>query len=1435
MPLILHTPNLNINLNNYFNSKKKTLNSENKLNNSNVYDLDTFIEICLNFDNSDLTKSFNHLLILPTHKQRDFIDRKLTDSYFDKWNKPSPNFGVNSFQKFVNILYTSLIPIDKYSKISDNFQLALIEQALLDFTDPNSSHYESLTYYNSEFLINNPQNLNKIKMGINALRNKGITSKEVFEEIKSYGFYNQKQNKFNDYDYEKEVIINKNTQYLIHNINKLKDFCLILSNYETKLGNFLIDNHATMDLLCQELENNKEIFKNFNSILKINTKTKFHTIKEKKLYDLVKNQILFYGFTEFEIPEIKLINKLKDVGFKICLHFDFTEFNGKLFDNIDRITNDFQNTKNEINFYSRQFETMDDIKQQINDKKTKNIKPSLFLKNYLFNNNKDEITSKEIALNTQIYKVKNKYLEVEYISQLCQYLLDTNNNLGIEPNDIVICSRNPQKYADIFRESGIKNNLQFNISDRFKLSNSKVVTDIINFIQILENDIQLTHLENDFEKLANFSYLKIDETILNFYNINHFFNNKSIIYSNPKENIIDKLLNLKKLYQKEILEQEEIKIFGNENYKKVNFENFIEGNSYSTIQNNINKIDKAILEIVKIYNYLNIFDFLENKNNEINIDELLSLNKLDNYLLINIDDIELYNSLPEINQHVIYKGNEVEKHIKIPNFKQFFDKKYSISEFESIIVNIINKYKVLNQILILRHVIVNEASSSNLDLNLDFLNDFENIYKDEFNAEILFDNLINNLSFDNLENDNSYLVEKFNFIKQNIKNNIYENLENDVKAYKNFFLVLDELKLVTSKLNSHFYNIQKSEAQSNIDNFEDNYVEHLKSKDPTINTFSDWFLKFKTLLSNSKYQINERVNKTINVTSIEQTRGIDYKVSIMCGLTHDEFPLKFQSDKMIGKDLENSQEKFDSNEKMLLYFFFNNGIHNLQEIEDSKNLNEQTSKNNQIKKLYYIFVPEIKGNKKLIDSTFLDEILLFLNNSENSFNTDDTNLSSDKSKNYNLLLNENYVMKLKNKLTDLDFNNLNINNNKPIINNWLTNLIDKNIYLNKNSNDVNLIYLNNFRTYLHSNKKFKYLLKYLKKANFENKVFNISNLSYFVEAFTKNSNNYAETNFSMVEKTFLENIMDLKFVEPISFEIEKKEQGTFFHNVVEIMIGFFRDKLLKGYSDIIISNEKFYKNDKFNLNNENIRDFVLKITDNKNSEHVSNENEDTSKFLIKIDKNRILELFILEIKNQLLKSFPNSIYIEFQILNYTIVAKNFIEFLLNESKNGRYILFSELNLVEDKLKGHIYEIENIDLKIKFKGIVDLIIADFSKQTVKTVTNNGKKGNENIILDNSKVDLEENFQFNIYDMKFKKSENIEKIQLFLYYEAFKSLLTDKNINNNIKDLGLIYLKENLSRMYKSTTLNNEVLPNSYIKVSQNKIEIAFNNFINNNLQ
>lgn len=126
-------------------------------------------------------------------------------------------------------------------------------------------------------------------------------------------------------------------------------------------------------------------------------------------------------------------------------------------------------------------------------------------------------------------------------------------------------------------------------------------------------------------------------------------------------------------------------------------------------------------------------------------------------------------------------------------------------------------------------------------------------------------------------------------------------------------------------------------------------------------SFNDFVSKVRTLVNATKYQLKEKNKLGINITSIEQTRGIPYKVMILCGAIEGEFPLTFRTDKFLGKELKNSKNIHNDTEKILFYKFLTNNI-DLLEKEEMR---------------LYIFYPLLSGgvNKvKNIRSSFIDEV-----------------------------------------------------------------------------------------------------------------------------------------------------------------------------------------------------------------------------------------------------------------------------------------------------------------------------------------------------------------------------------------------------------------------------------------------------------------------------
>lgn len=81
--------------------------------------------------------------------------------------------------------------------------------------------------------------------------------------------------------------------------------------------------------------------------------------------------------------------------------------------------------------------------------------------------------------------------------------------------------------------------------------------------------------------------------------------------------------------------------------------------------------------------------------------------------------------------------------------------------------------------------------------------------------------------------------------------------------------------------------------------------------------------KLKGIMSITRYSIREKKGFGVDVTSIEQTRGLDYKVKIMTGAVEGMMPVVFQTDRLIGKIMIESELRHYYQEFIQFYEFIN--------------------------------------------------------------------------------------------------------------------------------------------------------------------------------------------------------------------------------------------------------------------------------------------------------------------------------------------------------------------------------------------------------------------------------------------------------------------------------------------------------------------------------
>lgn len=124
---------------------------------------------------------------------------------------------------------------------------------------------------------------------------------------------------------------------------------------------------------------------------------------------------------------------------------------------------------------------------------------------------------------------------------------------------------------------------------------------------------------------------------------------------------------------------------------------------------------------------------------------------------------------------------------------------------------------------------------------------------------------------------------------------IKEQTEKNGKALKTFLELLDEIHYVMNSRNpSQLYGLK------------------------------ELFERLKTAVKSEKYQILDKMNYGVNITSIEQIRGIDYQVGILCGVNDGDFPLPYRAEALLGKKLPDSENRHDNAERIQFYQFLTN-------------------------------------------------------------------------------------------------------------------------------------------------------------------------------------------------------------------------------------------------------------------------------------------------------------------------------------------------------------------------------------------------------------------------------------------------------------------------------------------------------------------------------
>jgi ATP-dependent helicase/nuclease subunit B len=356
--------------------------------------------------------------------------KRLKIKYIQSSEIPVPDINIFNIEKFVKSLFTEFFNKADYEFISDAYKRLLFEEA--------ANNIDFVLYASNNKKIGKPI-LEKLEKIITGMKEKGIMPEDM-----------------------------DSTKGELYDNNRFTDINQLYKKYQELLGNNLLDYSEIIIRLIEFFQKPS----NYNKINDYFSNFEF---------------ILLSGFSQFTVPEARLFGLISSFKIPFALNVDLDEDNAPVFGNLHEIIaeiNTFSyNTLNVIQLYDDN--VIDKIPNNYDD-----APASIALRKWLFHTEVN-INNKNLKNVLKIYKADDVEDEVTSITKLVKYLMQEEK---YKPYEICITSRQPEKYSNLFRMNFASAGIPANISDRFSLDSSVVITAVIDALNLINKGFKTADL-----------------------------------------------------------------------------------------------------------------------------------------------------------------------------------------------------------------------------------------------------------------------------------------------------------------------------------------------------------------------------------------------------------------------------------------------------------------------------------------------------------------------------------------------------------------------------------------------------------------------------------------------------------------------------------------------------------------------------------------------------------------------------------------------------------------------------------------------------------------------------------------------------------------------------------------------------------------------------
>jgi ATP-dependent helicase/nuclease subunit B len=417
--------------------------------------LEAMLEKAIASDAQNALQSF--VCIVPTGRRVRLLKRYVVREVFKRTGKPVSDTHIFTLEGFVR--HTAQLALGNAMPhlASEALQAAIMEEA----AERCRKDMTFFTSGGSRFQAISPAVLERLQSIILGLKEDGITPQSLRADLSASMMSGSD----------------------VTDPRRLADIATLYESYERSLGEAVCDYPKLLTLTTDALTKESATLR---------TESALETVW-KNLFPQVTTLALD-GFTEFKKPEERFLAALYYAPFHTRIILDYSDANGPLFGGLQDTIASLQgftgkapkktdSKPDEISLVPRYtaYSTDNEANDRFKERREEHLPRASYLRRWLFNTDED-IRHEGFNDAVSVIAFENRADETRSIAKLVRHWAVKEN---VPLSEMCVVMRQPDQYSSLFREMFAMYDIPANITDRFPLEKSPVVTAVFAVLDML--------------------------------------------------------------------------------------------------------------------------------------------------------------------------------------------------------------------------------------------------------------------------------------------------------------------------------------------------------------------------------------------------------------------------------------------------------------------------------------------------------------------------------------------------------------------------------------------------------------------------------------------------------------------------------------------------------------------------------------------------------------------------------------------------------------------------------------------------------------------------------------------------------------------------------------------------------------------------------------